>query len=365
MEVHLTSEQALLRDSAAKFIGGAGPKVARGYRGQEPGFAPARLREAGELGWLGILVPEAAGGLALGLTELALVLQQAGRGLVCEPVGLAAVAAAALAQGHAPHPMLAKAMSGEALVVPALQEGAFGDEPLSPQTLAAGQGGALRVTGTKTFVCADGAEGFLVSATGADGPELCYVARNAPGCTLTATPTVDGRRLSTLTLKGTPADRVPSRQSSRNAVDALHSLALIALSAELLGVMEKAQEITFDYLRVRKQFGKAIGSFQALQHKAVDIYIRTEAVRSLLNQIAANSDPYRIEPALAVALKAKASEDALFVTQACIQLHGGIGFTDEHEIGLYLKRAMLLSSLLGNAAAQRRRYVALGATAET
>ena len=170
---------------------------------------------------------------------------------------------------------------------------------------------------------------------------------------------MDGRKLSTLTLADTPADLVPSRQSSRNAVDALHNLALLALSCELLGVMEKAQEMTFDYLRVRKQFGKLIGSFQALQHKAVDIYTRTEAVRSLVYQIAANNDPYRIDPALAVAAKAKASEDALFVTQACIQLHGAIGFTDEHDIGLYLKRAMLLSSLLGNAAAQRRRYAAI------
>jgi alkylation response protein AidB-like acyl-CoA dehydrogenase len=255
--------------------------------------------------------------------------------------------------------MLERVMAGAALVVPALQEGAHGDDPLLPRTQAVGEGASLRVTGKKLFVCADGAEGFLVSASGRDGPELCYVARNAPGCTLSATQTVDGRKLSTLTLADVPADLAPSRQSSRNAVDALHNLALLALSCELLGVMEKAQEITFDYLRIRRQFGKLIGSFQALQHKAVDIYTRTEATRSLVYQIAANNDPYRIDPALAVAVKAKASEDALIVTQACIQLHGAIGFTDEHDIGLYLKRAMLLSSLLGNAAAQRRRYVAI------
>ena len=359
MDLNLTSEQALLRDSAAKFIGAAGPKVARGYREQDASFAPARLREAGELGWLGVLVPEQANGLGLGLTELALVQEQAGRGLVCEPIGLAAISAAALAQGPTPHPMLERAMNGAALIVPALQEGSFGDDPLAPRTRAAADGAALRVTGAKTFVCADGADGFLVSASGRDGPELCYVAKDAPGCTLSPTQTVDGRKLSTLNLMDAPADLVPSRQSSRNAVDALHNLALLATSAELLGVMEKAQEITFDYLRIRKQFGKLIGSFQALQHKAVDIYTRTEATRSLVFQIAANNDPYRIDPALAAAVKAKASEDALIVTQACIQLHGGIGFTDEHDIGLYLKRAMLLSSLFGNAAAQRRRYVAL------
>src|SRR5262245_55810725 len=113
MDLNLTSEQTLLRDSAAKFIATAGPKVARGYRAQEPSFAPARMRQAGELGWLGILVPASADGLALGLTELALVLQQAGRGLLCEPIGLAAISAAMLAQG--PHPMLERAMSGTAL----------------------------------------------------------------------------------------------------------------------------------------------------------------------------------------------------------------------------------------------------------
>jgi alkylation response protein AidB-like acyl-CoA dehydrogenase len=359
MDLHLTSEQTLLRDSAAKFIEAAGPKVARGFREQDPGFAPARLRQAGDLGWLGIVVPDSANGLGLGLTELALVLEQAGRGLVCEPIGLAAIAAAALAQGHTPHPLLERAMAGTALIVPALQENAHGDDPLEPRTRATEENGALRLTGTKMFVCADGADGFLVSASGRDGPALCYVARNAPGLTLSATQTVDGRKLSTLTLADTPADLVPSRQSSRNAVDALHNLALVALSAELLGVMEKAQEITFDYLRIRKQFGKPIGSFQALQHKAVDIYIRTETTRSLVFQVAANNDPYRIDPALAVAVKAKASEEALAVTQACIQLHGAIGFTDEHDIGLYLKRAMLLSSLFGNTAAQRRRYIAI------
>src|SRR5262245_66578589 len=102
MELHLTSEQALLRDSAAKFIAAAGPKVARGFRGQDPSFAPARLRQAGELGWLGMLVPSSMNGLDLGLTELALVLEKAGRGLVCGPVGVAGILAAGLAVGGRP-----------------------------------------------------------------------------------------------------------------------------------------------------------------------------------------------------------------------------------------------------------------------
>src|SRR5437868_4656294 len=116
MDLHLTSEQTLLRDSAAKFAAAAGPKVARGFHEQDPSFAPTRLRQAGELGWLGILVPAAANGLGLGLTELALVLEQAGRGLVCEPIGLAAISTAALSAPRAaqrpPHPMLDRAMRG-------------------------------------------------------------------------------------------------------------------------------------------------------------------------------------------------------------------------------------------------------------
>jgi 3-oxochol-4-en-24-oyl-CoA dehydrogenase len=359
MELHLTSERALLRDSAAKFIGAAGPKVARGFRGRDPSFAPTRLRQAGDLGWLRILVPGSSDGLGLGLIELALVLEQAGRGLVCEPIGLAAISAASLGQGGTPHPLLEKVMTGAALVVPALEESAYGDDPLVPRTRLAGKDGALRLNGKKMFVCADGADGFLVSASGRDGPALCYVARNAPGCTLAATQTVEGRKLATLTLADAPAEFIPAHSSSRNAVEALYNLALMALSAELLGVMEKALEITLDYLRVRKQFGKLIGSFQALQHQAANIYIRIEATRSLVFQVATNNDAYRIDPAMAAAVKAKASEEAVVVTEACIQLHGAIGFTDEHDIGLYLKRAVLLSSLFGNAAAQRRRYVAI------
>ena len=359
MDLQLTPEQTLLRDSAARFIAAAGGKVARGYRAQAASFAPARLRQAGELGWLGILVPAYANGLGLGLTELALVLEQAGRGLVCEPIALAAVSAAALAQARTPHPMLERVMSSTALVVPALQESAHGDDPLAPRTQAAGEGSAPRLTGRKMFVCADGADGFLVSANGRHGAALCYVARDAPGVTLAAMPTVEGRSLAALELADAPADLISAHQSSRSAVDALQDLALIALSAELLGVTESAHEITLDYLRIRKQFGKPIGSFQVLAHQAVNNFIRIEAMRSLLFQVAANNEPYRIDPAMAVAVKAKASEDALAVTQSCIQLHGAIGFTDEHDIGLYLKRAMLLSSLMGNAAAQRRRYAAI------
>src|SRR5258708_752899 len=132
MDLHLTSEPSLLRDSAVKFSEAAGPKVARAFREQDRSFAPERLRWAGEIGWLGMLVPTSADGLGLGLTELALVLEQAGRGLVCEPIGFAAISAAALAQGATPPPMLERGMTGPALVVPALEAPGYGDAPASP-----------------------------------------------------------------------------------------------------------------------------------------------------------------------------------------------------------------------------------------
>src|SRR5258708_38183487 len=132
MDLHLICEQTLLRESAVKFIGAAGPKVARAFREQDRSFAPERLRWAGEIGWLGMLVPTSADGLGLGLTELALVLEQTGRGLVCEPIGFAAISAPALAQGATPHPMLERPMTGRALPLPALAETPYAHIPPSP-----------------------------------------------------------------------------------------------------------------------------------------------------------------------------------------------------------------------------------------
>jgi len=354
MELHLTPEQVLLRDSAARVVGVAGPKPAHRLRGGAP-----TLRAAGELGWLGMLVAETQGGHGLGITELALVLEQTGRGLVSAPIGLAAVGAAALARTAVPHPVLSRVVTGEALVVPALEERAHGGDPLKPATRAVAEAAAVRLTGRKLFVCGAEADGFLVSASIPGGSILCLVARDAPGVSLEPVAAVDGGTLVTLDLAGATAEPVPPHPSSQSAVDGLYNLSLVALAAELLGVMAQAQRITLDYLRIRKQFGKPIGSFQALQHQAANMHLRTEAVRSLIFEIAASSEPWRIDPAMAAAAKAKASEDALLVTKTCIQLHGAIGFTDEHDIGRYLKRAMVLSSLLGNAAAQRRRFAAL------
>jgi alkylation response protein AidB-like acyl-CoA dehydrogenase len=139
-----------------------------------------------------------------------------------------------------------------------------------------------------------------------------------------------------------------------------HDFALLAAAAELLGVMEGASELTLEYLKIRKQFGRAIGSFQALQHRAVDNYVLIESTRSFLYQTCERGSP--LSSSIVSALKSYASGAALTVTKSAIQLHGAIGFTDEYDAGLYLKRAMWLSAHLGNEAAHRRRYGILAAT---
>jgi alkylation response protein AidB-like acyl-CoA dehydrogenase len=135
--------------------------------------------------------------------------------------------------------------------------------------------------------------------------------------------------------------------------------AVLGISAELLGIMEGANSIALDYIKTRVQFGRPIGAFQVLQHRAVDQYVEVELTRSLLYQAVQTIDAGNGSPAFFSAVKAKASQAALQVTKGAIQLHGAIGFTDEHDIGLYFKRAMALASLWGTAAQHRARFAAL------
>ena len=140
-------------------------------------------------------------------------------------------------------------------------------------------------------------------------------------------------------------------------VERLYGLSLLGAAAELLGAMTAVHEMTVEYLKTRKQFGRLIGSFQALQHRAVDSYALIATTESMLFQIARQGEA--IGPAMVSALKSHASDAALTVAKSAIQMHGAIGFTHEHDAGLYLKRVMWLSAQLGNASAHRKRYALL------
>jgi alkylation response protein AidB-like acyl-CoA dehydrogenase len=363
MELILSDEQQLLYESAGKFFARlGGVKRARELRSSHAGFDRDCLRKIGGNGWLGMLVPERLGGPQLGPRELALVLQQAGRVLAPEPIGDTTLAALMISQSEdaaVRDRLMAPLVAGESVIVPALQD-LSGDIDLTGTSMKAlRQGGEWRLSGSKGFVQSAGAcDGFLVSARDADGMVICHVPRAAPGLDIKLVPTVDGRAYGELTFRDVPTSDIVARSNAASAMlERHHNLALVAAAAEMLGVMEGVNELTLDYLRTRKQFGRPIGSFQALQHRAVDNYVLIESTRSLLHQICQGGEP--ISAAMASAVKAVASSAALTVTKSAVQLHGAIGFTDEYDVGLYLKRAMWLSSYLGNESVHRRRYARL------
>ncbi len=363
MELILTAEQQLLADSAAKFFAQVGGiKRARNLRGSEHGFDRECLRKMGENGWLAMLVADEHGGQQLGPTELALILEQAGRVLAPEPISQTVLAALMIAEGSdatARQQLLPRLATGEAVIIPALQEPSGDVELATPSMKAERRGSEWRLNGRKGFVLAAGSgDGFLVSARDAEGLVICHVPRGAPGLDIRLAPTVDGRSYGELAFNDVTSSQIIARANTAAAIlQRHHSLALVAASAEILGVMEAVSELTLGYLKTRKQFGKLIGSFQALQHRSVDNYVLIESTRSLLHQICQGGEP--LAPSLVSALKVQASSAALTVTKSSIQLHGAIGFTDEYDAGLYLKRAMWLSSYLGNAAAHQQRYARL------
>ncbi len=191
---------------------------------------------------------------------------------------------------------------------------------------------------------------------------MCYVPADSDGLAIETVATVDGDGFGALRMSGVavPAAHVVAGANRAPALagETLDRM-LLCLSAEMLGVMGRALDVAVEYLKVREQFDRPIGSFQALQHRAVNDYIEVETTRSLLFQAATAWDAGRGDAAMASAVKSKASAAVLSVCKSAIQMHGAIGFTDEHDIGLYLKRAMALSAQYGNEAAHRARYARL------
>lgn len=372
---------AMLRESADDFVRGrADLGCLRARRGHEPGYDPALRAEMAAMGWFGILVPESRGGLGLGFAEMACVLQSLGKGLIADPLGPSAVLAArvlALADNPA---LAARALPrlADASLLPcvAWQEGFGGLEVDAIQTRARTRAGLLRLSGGKRFVAgAAGAGGFIVSARAepAPGPQpaparapdigLYWVAADAPGLTLRQEWRADETPSGVLELDGVEVGPeaivcAPGAGAANVLERALDEAAVMA-SAELLGVMEAALTMALAYLRTRVQFGKPIGSFQALQHKTTDLYVQQELARAVLADavatLDAGTDP-RTRVLIASRCKSRCSDAGMRITREVIQLHGAIGYTDEYDAGLYLKRAMVLSGWLGNASAHRRRF---------
>lgn len=331
----------MIRDSAAAVAPPGGDlRRIRKLRFQSPGFDRAVWAEICALGWPGLLVPEERGGAGLGMREFCALVEELGGGLVPEPL-IQAAFAARLLNGDA----LATVLSGERIVLPASQERA--------NTLCAALDTRFetgRISGKKLFVPhAAGADAFLVTTR--DG--LALVERGAAGLDVDLSATQDGGEFGTLMFDGTPAEAVDG-----NPAQAFEE-ATLATAAYLLGAMDRVFAMTLDYLRTRQQFGRTIGSFQVLQHKAADVKIQIELTRATIGSAAAAIDSGVSVAATQAAVsraKARASEAASFVTRQAIQLHGGIGYTDEYDAGLYLRKCMVLAGQFGSAAVHRARF---------
>lgn len=361
----LSEQQVLIQDSAVAFIAQDEElKKTRDSRFVQPGFDQQTWQEMAELGWLGFLIPEQFGGIGLGFDDLHTVLIQLGKGLVPAPfVATAVVAASVLVNGDneaVKKDRLPALVAGEWKPALAWQE-ARGSMSVKAELLSMVDG---KLSGKKMFVPdAGGADAFIVSAASAEGTELYLVNKDAAGLSIDYEQRVDGGFYGQLSFdKVAVGDKVAGVALAEQILAAALDAGRVAASAELLGVMTRALEITIDYLTQRVQFDKPIGSFQALQHKTVDLFILSEISRSVVLQSIGLFDgeaSAEERAAAASQVKARCSDAALQITKSAIQLHGGIGFTDEANIGLYLKKAMYLASWLGNATAHRARYAEL------
>ena len=334
----------MIRESAAGIAPRTGDfRRIRALRFTDPGFDKAVWREMCGMGWLGLLVPEDDGGSGLGVREFCALTEELGASLVPEPLIAAAMAARLLPSDH-----LADVLSGERIILPAWQEQPHGISLTGATTLSGG-----KLSGRKMFIpMAAGADAFLVTVPGG----LALVERGAPGVHLDLTRTQDGGNVGTLTLDDAPAVAIPG-----DATDALETAAM-ATSAYLLGVMDRVFGITLEYLKTREQFGRKIGSFQALQHRSADLKIQVSLTRATVNAAAAIQDTAEAPETRRAAVsraKARASDAASIVTRGCIQLHGGIGYTDAADPGLFLRKMMVLAPAYGSAAVHRARYRAL------
>jgi len=359
----------MLRKSVQDFcIRHPGVARTRRLRGVEPGYDRTIWHEMADAGWTGIALPEAHGGLGLGLAELCVVAEELGADLSPEPFAAATVAAMILAGGDNADlqtRLLPSIASGELMPAFAWQEASNVVDPLAISTALTAERDGYILTGTKRFVpAAGGANAFAVTAIGPDGPVVAWVPAGATGVTVTADPAFDGSMLSTAAFDGVriaPDGIAASSAVTPVLLRQVLDEALVLASAELLGILSAAFKRTRDYACQRTQFGKAIGSFQALQHRMVDLFIQQELTRACIEDAiaaCAYGDAAR-RSICASAAKARASAAAVLIGRQSIQIHGAVGYADEHDIGLFLKRAVVRSAWLGTATVHRKRFSAL------
>ncbi|KRC11160.1 acyl-CoA dehydrogenase [Hydrogenophaga sp. Root209] len=358
----------MFRDSASGYLGAQDQRQrVRALEDAGGGFDRAVWLQLAELGWLSVLVPEADGGLGLGIAEVAAIAEEAGRHLLPEPLVDAGVQPLALLArlppGDLRDELLNSIQSGATVAGLAWQESAGEVEAGLGMTSARMDGGCVALTGQKRFVRpGPGADGWIVCAVVEDGMGLFWVAAGAAGLSLACDAGVDGSAIATLGLDNAEAQLLAQGDDALAALHHANDLARIAQAAELLGIARRALELTRDYLTTRVQFGKPIGTFQALQHRLVDGLIQVELAAACLRDGLGTVNDGNLA-SVASRVKARCAQAATETTRMAIQLHGAIGTTNEYDVGLYFKRAMTLASRWGNAASHRRRWMSLTSSA--
>jgi alkylation response protein AidB-like acyl-CoA dehydrogenase len=336
----------MLRESAAGIAGlGGGVKRARGLRFGKAGFDRQVWTQMAEMGWLGLCLPEEAGGLGLGMSTMTALVAELGATLVPEPL-VETMLSLRLLAAAAPDAELTRAvLAGDRLAITAWAETADGLE-------------VRGTTGPRDFM-PSGAAADVIVVPFSHGDGCRLVACDAATVTFTVAGNQDGgyAARADASWQGDEIGYVPA-----GTMAAALDEAALATAAYLNGLAGAAFEMTLDYLRTRKQFGRAIGSFQALQHRAADQKIELELARAGLDAAAREVDATdsSVQRALSVSrAKARSSDMAMSICRAAIQMHGGIGYTDEHDIGLYVRKALVLVNAFGSARWHRRRYARL------
>jgi len=354
MALILSEEQQLLKDSARDFFRESSPtEMFRALRDKGEEWSPELWSSMAEMGWTGIVVPEEQGGLGFGYVGAGLLLEEAGRTLAASPLLSSAIVCssllAALGDEAQKQALLPAVASGELILALALNESTRLDPSATAMTATA-EGQDYVLNGHKQRV-ADGAiaQGFLVVArTGAapgdtSGLSLFRVDRGTPGLGISAELNLDNRVVTGLHFDSVRVDADALIGAPGSAWDALQralDIGAACQAAELLGIAGEAFERTLGYLKERKQFGVPIGSFQALQHRAALLFCELELSRSaVLKALQAIDADSADRSALASAAKVKTGRTAQLAVNEAVQMHGGIGMTDEFDMGFFMKRA--------------------------
>ena len=376
MPLVMNEEQRLLQDTAVEFLAANSPVTAlRKLRDERDplGYDPQLWQQMSELGWASIIVPQMYGGLEFGFLGLGIVMEACGRTLTASPLfATAVVGASALLLGGSEKQkveLLPDIASGKLTLALALEE-SHHHRPCQIATSALARGSGFLLNGSKTFVL-DGhsADSFIVVARShgnerdSDGLSLFLVDRKSAGISCQRTLMVDNRNAANLHFEQVlvPGDALIGELGKGwDTLEPVLERGRAAIAAEMMGCALEAFERTMAYLKERRQFNALIGSFQALQHRAARIQADIELCRSILLQTlsAVDEAPEQL-PLLASLAKAKLNELVKQVTDEAVQMHGGIGVTDDLEIGFFLKRARVQMQIFGDSGFHRDRYATL------